>query len=312
LYEQIARNKRRAVACVATFFIVWVGIGAAVGAVWAAASTSPGIPSPAAKDVITGVAVAAAFALIGIGFSLRSGSRMVLAASGARPADPTTYLQLHNIVEALAIGDGLPKPSVYVIDDPSPNAFATGSSPGHASITVTSGLLEIMNREQLEGVIAHELSHIKNYDVRLILIVSTLIGMAALLASILWRSAFFVRRGRQSSQIMLVVFAAGALLAVVALIFGPIVRFALSRQRESLADVSGVELTRNPEGLIQALQKLQTNDKPFAKFNHATAAMCIDDPLQHHESWFHHLFDTHPPIADRIAVLKKIEYGEAA
>jgi heat shock protein HtpX len=111
---------------------------------------------------------------------------------------------------------------------------------------------------------------------------------------------------------MLVVFAAGALLAVVAVIFGPMVRFALSRQRESLADVSGVELTRNPEGLIRALQKLQTNDQPFAKFNHATAAMCIDDPLQHHESWFHHLFDTHPPIAQRIAVLKEIEYGKAA
>jgi heat shock protein HtpX len=237
---------------------------------------------------------------------------MVLAASGARPADPAQYLQLHNIVEALAIGEGLPKPEVYVIDDPSPNAFATGTSPQHAAITATTGLLAMMNREELEGVIAHELSHIKNYDVRLLLIVSTLIGMAALLASIVWRSAFFMRRGRQAGQLMLVVFAAGALLAVVAVIFGPMVRFALSRQRESLADVSGVELTRNPEGLIRALQKLQTNDQPFAKFNHATAAMCIDDPLQHHESWFHHLFDTHPPIAQRIAVLKEIEYGKAA
>ena len=283
-----------------------------VGLVRAAASTSPGTPSPTVSDVVTGVAVAAAFALLGIVFSLRSGTRMVLAASGARLADPVQYLQLHNIVEALAIGEGLPKPDVYVIDDPSPNAFATGTSPQHAAITATTGLLAIMNREELEGVIAHELSHIKNYDVRLLLIVSTLIGMAALLASMVWRSAFFMRRGRQGGQIMLVVFAAGALLAVVALIFGPIVRFALSRQRESLADVSGVELTRNPEGLIQALQKLQTNDQPFAKFNHATAAMCIDDPLQHHESWFHHLFDTHPPIAERIAALKQIEYGKAA
>jgi heat shock protein HtpX len=312
LYEQIARNKRRTVACVAIFLVVWVGIGAVVGLVRAAASTSPGTPSPTVSDVVTGVAVAAAFALLGIVFSLRSGTRMVLAASGARLADPVQYLQLHNIVEALAIGEGLPKPDVYVIDDPSPNAFATGTSPQHAAITATTGLLAIMNREELEGVIAHELSHIKNYDVRLLLIVSTLIGMAALLASMVWRSAFFMRRGRQGGQIMLVVFAAGALLAVVALIFGPIVRFALSRQRESLADVSGVELTRNPEGLIQALQKLQTNDQPFAKFNHATAAMCIDDPLQHHESWFHHLFDTHPPIAERIAALKQIEYGKAA
>jgi heat shock protein HtpX len=312
LYEQIARNKRRTIACVATFFVVWVGIGALVGLVWAAASRAPGAPSPTDSDVVTGVVVAAAFAVLGIAFSLRSGTRMVLAASGARPADPAQYLQLHNIVEALAIGEGLPKPEVYVIDDPSPNAFATGTSPQHAAITATTGLLAMMNREELEGVIAHELSHIKNYDVRLLLIVSTLIGMAALLASIVWRSAFFMRRGRQAGQLMLVVFAAGALLAVVAVIFGPMVRFALSRQRESLADVSGVELTRNPEGLIRALQKLQTNDQPFAKFNHATAAMCIDDPLQHHESWFHHLFDTHPPIAQRIAVLKEIEYGKAA
>jgi len=312
LYKQIARNKRRAMVCVVAFFLVWVGIGAVIGAAWAALEAAPGSPNPTGNDVVTGVAVAGVFALIGIAFSLRSGTRMVLAASGARPADPSEYLQLHNIVEALAIGDGLPKPAVYVIDDPSPNAFATGTSPKHASITVTTGLLKLMNREQLQGVLAHELSHIKNYDVRLILIVSTLIGMAALLASIMWRSAFFVRRGRQSGQLMLLVFGAGALLAVVAVIFGPMVRFALSRQRESLADVSGVELTRNPEGLIQALQKLQTNDVPFAKFNHATAAMCIDDPLQHHESWYHHLFDTHPPIAQRIAVLQKIEYGQAA
>jgi heat shock protein HtpX len=200
-----------------------------------------------------------------------------------------------------------------VIDDASPNAFATGTSPKHASITATTGLLAIMNREELEGVIGHEMSHIKNYDVRLLLIVSTLIGMAGLLASLIWRSALFMRggRGRQGGQLMLIVFAAGLLMGIVALIFGPVVRLALSRRRESLADVSGVELTRNPVGLISALKKLQSNDEPFAKFNHATAAMCIDDPLQHHEKWFHHLFDTHPPIAERIATLEKISIGTA-
>jgi len=313
LYSQIARNKRRAVACVVSFFVVWVGIGALVGWIWAVVSRAPGTSAPVGGDVAAGVIAAAAFALAGIAFSLRSGTRLVLAASGARPADPTRYLQLHNIVEALAIGEGVPKPEVYVIDDPSPNAFATGTSPNRAAITATTGLLAMMNREELEGVIAHELSHIKNYDVRLLLIVSTLIGMAGLLASLAWRSAFFMRSsGRRSGQAMIVVFAAGILLGVVALIFGPLVRLALSRQRESLADASGVELTRNPAGLIHALQKLQANDKPFAKFNHATAAMCIDDPLQHHESWFHHLFDTHPPIAERIAVLEQIEHGVTA
>jgi heat shock protein HtpX len=262
----------------------------------------------------TGPLQASTFALAGIVFSLSSGKRLVLAVSRARLADPDQYRQYHDIVEALAIGEGIPTPAVYVIDDPSPNAFATGTSPKNAAITATTGLLSIMNREQLEGVVAHEMSHIKNYDVRLLLIVSTLIGLAGLLASVVWRSAFFIRggRGRQGGQIMIVVFGAGVLLAVVAVIFGPLVRLALSRRRESLADASGVELTRNPVGLIGALQKLQSNDKPFAKFNHATAAMCIDDPLQHHGGWFHRLFDTHPPISERIAALEHISLGQAA
>jgi heat shock protein HtpX len=312
MYEQIARNKRRAVIYVVLFFFVWAGIGALVGLLWSAVhgSTSGGA-NVRTGDVLIGLIIAGLFALIGIVFSLRSGARLVLSASGARPADPAQYPQLHNIVEALAIGDGLKKPAVYVIDDPSPNAFATGISPDRASITATTGLLEMMNREELEGVIGHEMSHIKNYDVRLLLIVSTLIGLAGLLASVVWRSALFTRgRGRSGGQLMLIMFAAGLLLAIVALIFGPLIRLALSRRREELADVSGVELTRNPAALISALHKLEGNNKPFAKFNHATACMCIDDPLQHHESWIHQLFDTHPPISDRIHVLEQISHGQ--
>jgi len=313
MYQQIARNKRRAIEYIVVFFGIWVGVGALVGLIAGSVSpAAPGAPSAEGSDIATGMVIAGLFALLGIVFSLRSGARLVLSVSGAKPADPVQYRQLHDVVEALAIGDGLPKPDVYVINDVSPNAFATGTSPQHASITVTTGLMQIMNREELEGVIGHEMSHIKNYDVRLLLIVSTMIGMAGLLASLVWRSAFFMRtRGRNGAQIMLVVFAAGALLGLVALLFGPLVRLALSRQRESLADVSSVELTRNPTGLIQALGKLQQNDKPFVKFNHATASMCIDDPLQHHETWFHHLFDTHPPIADRIAVLERIAQGQS-
>ena len=313
MYEQIARNKRRAVLYVALFFAVWVAIGALLGWLASAVSVSSAGASPAGVgDVIVGMLLAGLLALAGIAYTLTSGTRLVLAVSGAQPADPRQYQQLHDIVEALAIGDGLPKPQVYVIDDASPNAFATGTSPSKAAITATTGLLATMNREELEGVIAHEMSHIKNYDVRLILVVSTLIGMAGLLASLIWRSAFYVRpRGRDGGQVMLLVFAAGLLLGVVAFVVGPVIRLALSRRRESLADVSSVELTRNPAGLISALQKLQDNDKPFAKFNHATAAMCIDDPLQHHESWFHHLFDTHPPLAERIAVLERISSGQS-
>jgi heat shock protein HtpX len=314
MYEQIARNKRRAVFYVVLFFIIWVAIGALVGLL-AAALTAPtdGTSSSAAGDVIAGTVIAGLLALAGIAYSISSGDRLVLAVSGAKPADPQQYAQLHDLVEALAIGDGLPKPAVYVIDDPSPNAFATGISPNRAAITATTGLLATMNREELEGVLGHEMSHIKNYDVRLILVVSTLIGMAGLIASLIWRSAFYLRggRGRNGGQVVVLIIAAGLLLSIVAFVVGPIIRLALSRRRESLADVSGVELTRNPAGLISALQKLESNDKPFAKFNHATAAMCIDDPLQHHETWFHHLFDTHPPIAERIAVLERISSGQS-
>jgi heat shock protein HtpX len=287
-----------------------VAIGA-IGGLLFAASSAPSTATTSDSgtgDVIVGVVFAGLLALAGILFVLSSGARLVLSLSGAYPADPIQYRQLHDIVEALALGDGLPKPQVYVIDDPSP----TGTSPNRAAITATTGLLRTMNREELEGVIGHEMSHIKNYDVRLILIVSTLNGMAGLLASLVWRSACFTRsQGRRSGQLMLVVFAAGVLLMIVAVILGPLIRLALSRRRESLADASGVELTRNLAGLIGALRKLEQNDRPFATFNHATAAMCIDDPLRHHESWISRLFNTHPPIAERIAALEKIWQGQS-
>jgi heat shock protein HtpX len=302
LLEEITRNKRRSVLIVILFIIVWLGIGAVLGAVFGRGS-----------GVAAGAVVAGLIAACVAAFALTSGSSLVLAASGARPADPNQYRQLHDVVEEMAIAAGIPKPTVYVIDDPSPNAFATGISPNKAAITATSGLLAMMNRDELVGVVSHEMSHIRNYDVRLILVVTTLIGFAGLLASMMWRAAFFTRpRGRDGDQVMLFVFAASALLTVVAVIVGPLIQLALSRRREELADVSGVELTRNPIGLIHALQKLEQNDKPFASFNHATAAMCIDDPLQHHEGFWHHMFDTHPPIEERIAVLERIAQGRPA
>ena len=273
--EQVAANRRRSVVYVTVFFLVWVGIGALGGWAFASSSSSSQYGSSSAGDttttatgyVVTGIAIFGGLAVLGILYSVRAGAGLVLRVSGARPADPQQYLQLHDVVESLAIGDGIPKPAVYVIDDPSPNAFATGTSPNHAAITATTGLLAIMTRDELEGVISHEMSHIKNYDVRLLLIVTTLIGMAALVASVVWRWAFFMRpRGRDGEQMMLVALMAAALLSVVAFVFGPLIRLALSRRREELADVSGAELTRNPAGLISALRKLQANDTPFAKF----------------------------------------------
>jgi heat shock protein HtpX len=303
--EEIARNKRRGAIVIVLFVLVWLAVGVAIGAFFGGTDPAAGM---AAGAVVLGL-----LAVLGVLFSVTLGSRLVLAVAGAHPADGQQYAQLHNVVEEMALAAGLPTPAVYVIEDPSPNAFATGVGPQRAAITATTGLLAIMNREELEGVISHEMSHIRNYDVRLILIVTTLIGFAALLASLAWRSVFFMRpRGRDSGNVVLIAVLVGALFSVVAFIVGPLIKFALSRSREELADVSGVELTRNPLGLMHALQKLEQNDKPFAKFNHATAAMCIDDPLQHHEGWTHRLFDTHPPLEERIAILERIAQGHTA
>jgi heat shock protein HtpX len=301
MYEQIARNKRKTVVYIAIFFAVWLGIGAIIGAILG--GSAPDVrPAIVAGMVVTGI-----LALCGVLFSLTAGASLVLAISGAKKADPVQYRELHNIVEALAIGDGVPKPEVYVIEDPSPNAFATGTSPKRAAITATTGLLDLMNREELEGVIGHEMSHISNYDVRLILIVSTLIGLAGLIASVVWRIGFFA--DDDDSRAGLVFIALGVLFSIVAFIVGPLIKLALSRRRESLADASGVELTRNPRGLINALRKLQENEVPLTKYNHTTAAMYIEDPLQYRKSFFSKLFDTHPPLEDRIRALEEIESG---
>jgi len=296
MYHQIAHNKRVSVVVIVAFVGVWVLAGLVIG----------GLLGRGWAGAITGAVVLTLVAVAGILFSYYFGAGTVLAVSGAQPADPQQFQQLHNIVEALAIGAGLPKPAVYVIDDPSPNAFATGRDPQHAAVTATTGLLQMMNREELEGVIGHEMSHVRDYDVRLLLICSTLVGLAALIASFAFRGAFTVR-GRDSAQVALIALALGLVFSVIAWIVGPLMQLALSRERESLADAAGVELTRNPAGLLSALRKLAANDQPLQKYNHATAAMYIDNPLEHHEHWFNHLWDTHPPIQERIAALERIE-----
>src|SRR3989454_10873489 len=292
MYHQISRNKRNSVIVIVGFLAVWLVAGLIIG--WLAY----GQGGAAAGAIVLG--------LLGVGAALYAyyfGSATVLAAMGAQEANPRQYQQLYNIVQALAIGDGLPLSKVYVINDQSPNAFATGRDPNHAAVTVTTGLLQMMNREELEGVLAHEMSHIKNFDVRLLLVVATMIGMAALIASAFWNS---VGRMRMRGQGALIVLAIGIVFTLIAFLVGPLMQLALSRDRESLADVSGVELTRNPVGLINALKKIAANDKPPEKFNHAVAAMCIDNPEEHHGSFFSRLFETHPPIEERIATLEKI------
>jgi len=292
MYHQISRNKRNSVVVIVGFLVVWLVAGLIIG--WLAYGQG---------GAVAGAIVLGLLGVLAALYAYYFGSATVLSAMGAQPADPQQYQQLHNIVQALAIGDGLPLPKVYVINDPSPNAFATGRDPDHAAVTVTTGLLQMMNREELEGVLAHEMSHIKNFDVRLLLVVATMIGMAALIASAFWNS---VGRMRMRGQGALIVLLIGIVFTLIAFLVGPLMQLALSRQRESLADVSGVELTRNPTGLISALQKIANNDKPPERFNHAVAAMMIDNPEEHHGSLFSRLFDTHPPIAERIAALQRI------
>ena len=293
MYHQITRNKRNSIVVITLFLVVWLAAGFVIG------ELSGGIGYAIAGAIVLGV-----LGVLAALYSYYFGAATVLSAVGAKEADPKQFQQLYNIVQTLSIGDGLPVPKVYIIDDPSPNAFATGRDPQHAAVTVTMGLLQMMNREELEGVLAHEMSHIKNFDVRLLLVVTTMIGLAAIIASVFWNGALRFRT--RDARALLVVFAIGAIFTLIAFLVGPLMQLALSRQRESLADVSGVELTRNPVGLISALKKIAQNEKPMQQFNHAVAAMCIDNPTEHHGSFFNHLFDSHPPIEERIAALERI------
>jgi heat shock protein HtpX len=232
------------------------------------------------------------------------------------PSDPRQRL-LDNVVEEIAIAGGLPKPAVYVIPDSDPNAFATGSGPERASIAVTRGLLEKLDRDELQGVVAHELSHVRNYDVRLMTVVAALAGAILLLSDWSRRGLWWGGRSRNSDRsgggVAAAVFAVVWLVAIIlAPIIAQIVSLAVSRQREYLADASGAELTRNPLGLASALQKIEDAVEPTPSIKQGIAHLCIADPrgraLNEREGLFANLFSTHPPIAKRIALLREMAY----
>src|ERR1700716_3950493 len=225
MYHQIARNKRNSIVVVTLFLIVWLLAGFVIGEF--AGGTS---------YAIVGAIILGALGVLAALYSYYFGASTVLSAVGAKEADPHQFQQLYNIVQTLSIGDGLPVPKVYIIDDPSPTPFATGRDPQHAAVTVTTGLLQMMNREELEGVLAHEMSHIKNFDVRMLLVVTTMIGLAGLIASFVWNGAFRIRS--RDGRAMLIILAIGIVFTLIAVIIGPIMQMALSRQRESLADAS--------------------------------------------------------------------------
>jgi len=251
--------------------------------------------------VVTILIIGTVYAFI----SYWAGTRWSLSLNGAQEIQKKDDPRLWRIIENLAITDGLPMPKVYIIDDPAPNAFATGRDPEHASVCATSGLLEIMNDKELQGVFAHEMSHVKNYDIRVAMISFALAAAISLIADIILRITIFNRDDREQSPVLII---AGIVAIILAPILATMVSLAVSRRREYLADASGALATRYPEGLESALNKIKEHGSVLKKQNTATAHFFFANPLKGHS--LTNLFSTHPPIEDRIARLKKMETNE--
>ncbi len=237
--------------------------------------------------------------------------KLVLAISGAKPANRQEHFDFYTSAENLAHSQKMPMPKLYVIEDTAMNAFATGRDPEHAVICCTTGILSRLSRPELEGVIAHELSHIKNYDIRLMSIVTVLVGMLALLSDFMLRSRFLggrKRESRESSQLDAILMIVGLVLAILSPLIAKFIQLAISRRREFLADASGVAMTKNPEGLAKALEKLSMDREPLEAANKATAHLYISDPLKNSQPSFAKFFQTHPPITERIAALRKMTH----
>jgi heat shock protein HtpX len=301
LYEQIARNKRRTVVLVVGALIFAAGLGYLFGLL-----LNVGI-----AGLIVALLIVGAMSW----YSYMYGDRLVLRTSRARKVTPEEEPRLHNIVEGLAIAAGLPKPDVYVIPERSPNAFATGRDPQHSSVAVTQGLLESMNRVELEGVIGHEISHVRDRDILLGTVVATLVGAVVLIAEFMLRWFWWGGmggRGRDregGNQGFAILALVGIVLALVTPFFAQIIKLAMSRSREYLADAEGAMLTRYPPGLASALRKIAADTTPMRVANNATAHLWLSQPSRtpgESNHWFENLFSTHPPIQDRIRILEEM------
>jgi heat shock protein HtpX len=305
-YSQIAANRRNSflLAVVLTLLLGVLGFTIGYG-------VTGYVQGGAAA---TGIAVLIA-ALLALG-SYYGGDSLVLAASSAKEIEESQAPQLFNVVRELTIAADIPMPKLYVIDDSAPNAFATGRDPKHASIAITTGLLEKLNREELQGVIGHELSHVRNYDIRFTLLVGVMVGGIALLADFFLRFTFWGggRRSRSDREggggLQLIVFVIAIVLAILAPIAARFVQMAVSRQREYLADASSVELTRNPHGLEGALEKIAMDQEVLEAANRATQHLYFTNPIKKFEARSSSLMATHPPILDRINRLRALT-GEA-
>ncbi len=299
MYEQIARNKWK------SFFLVLFFIALIFTLTWLFEEITGWGKGGLAVAVFISLAMAAG--------GYFGSDKIVLAISRARPATKEEYPYLYNVVEGLAIAGGIPAPRCYVIEDTAPNAFATGRNPQHSVICVTTGLLQKMNRVELEGVIAHEMSHIKNYDILLQTLVVVMVGVIALLSDWILRSFFWGGGRRRGSRQKGGAAGAGAILIVVGLVMAALspliaqlVQLAISRKREFLADASGAMLTRYPPGLASALRKIAADIEPLEAANKATAHLYIVNPLKDAKGVVNRLFSTHPPIEERITALEKM------
>jgi heat shock protein HtpX len=296
VYDRIGSNRRNTVLLLAVFIII-------VGAALVAFGILIGLPYSFTPFLIV---PAILYAL----FSYYASTGVTLAISQAHQVTRDEEPEYYRTVENLCIGAGLPMPKLYIIEDGSPNAFATGRNPNNAVICVTRGLLRKMDHLELEGVIAHELSHIGNYDIRLETLVVVLVGLVALLADFMLRLTIWgagarpSNRGRGGGQAAILIYAVALLAAILAPIAAQLIQLALSRQREYLADASGALLTRYPEGLASALEKIAGDKDPLEVANKATAHLYIASPLMEHKSWLNNLFSTHPPIEERIKRLR--------
>lgn len=237
--------------------------------------------------------------------------KIILATEGAKKLDKQNAYDVYNLVENLTIANGMTMPSIYLIDDPSPNAFATGRDPKHASIVFTTGLLATLEKTELEAVIAHELSHIKNYDIRLMMLVVVLFGLVVLLSDLMIRLSFHTGSRRSDSKngnLGIILIAVAIVLAILSPLMAQLMKLAISRTREFMADSSAALLTRHPDALANALEKIKLNSVKMRGADHATAHLYISSPFgvqtKEAHSWYQKLFSTHPPIEDRIAKLR--------
>jgi heat shock protein HtpX len=301
VYEAIAQNKRRSILLIAGAILLLGAVGFGLGYLF-----SSGI-----VGLVVAVVIAAG---LSIG-SYRYGDRVVLASARAREVTQEQEPRLHNVVEGISLAAGIPKPRVYVVPEQAPNAFATGRDPEHSSIAVTQGLLDMMNRVELEGVVAHEMSHVLDRDILVGTVVATLVGAAVLLSEFFMRSwlwgGFRGRRGNDAGGggLELIVFAVGFVLLLLAPIFGQIIRLSVSRNREFLADAEGALLTRYPPGLISALKKIQAAPHAMRSANNATAHLWLEQPSRvpgDGKGTLEKLFSTHPPIEERIRRLEEM------